>query len=534
MKLNFHGACRTVTGSCFLLETDGGKVLVDCGMVQGSKTERELNYRDFPFRPHEIDAVILTHAHIDHSGLIPKLCKLGFDGPIYTITATADLCSIMLPDSGHIQEMEVQQLNHRNRSKGRQAVEPIYTFDDATACLTQFRPVSYHQWITVLPDMRARFWNAGHLLGSASVEIECGDGKQAGTITRLLFSGDIGTHAKLLEQGAEGPSDIDHLICESTYGGTDRSDIDEDKHRAILLREVTEARHRKGPLLIPSFAVERTQELLVDLMSLLESGQIDPCPIFIDSPLATRASEIFARHAGSIRNGAALVRAMQQKNVRFTETREQSMAISRIGGFHIIISASGMCEAGRIRHHLKDWLWRPEATVLLVGYQANGSLGRTLLEGVRHVRMMGSEIEVRATIRSMDVYSGHADAPELLEWVKARLPIKGTIFLVHGESEAQAALQAALQSQLHHQAVRLPALDETYRLKGRDATPEHSTYEPRLPAEIPGSKDWNNDFTQLIFDLKQAMHHEQDEKGRARLIRKIRQALDTRNNHTQR
>ena len=525
MKLHFHGACRTVTGSCFLLETAQGKVLVDCGMVQGSKTERELNYRDFPFRPHDIDALILTHAHIDHSGLIPKLCKLGFDGPIYTIAATADLCSIMLPDSGHIQEMEVQQLNHRNRSKGRKAVDPIYTFDDAIACLTQFRPVDYHRWITVLPDLKVRFWNAGHLLGSASVEIESTSSKADDKPTRLLFSGDIGTHAKLLEQGAEGPTDIDHLICESTYGDTDRSDMDEDTRRAQLLQEINNAKHRKGPLLIPSFAVERTQELLVDIISLIESGQVPPCPIFIDSPLATRASEIFAKHAGSIRNGETLVRAMHHKNVRFTETREQSMAISRIGGFHIIISASGMCEAGRIRHHLKDWLWRPEATVLLVGYQANGSLGRTLLEGTRHVRMMGSEIEVKATIRTMDVYSGHADAPELLEWVKARSPIKGSIFLVHGEAEAQSAFQHALENTLGASPVLIPSLDETYRVKGREAMLEQSLHRPRLDPDIPGSKDWNNEFTQLIFDLKQAVHHESDEKGRAKLIRKIRQAL---------
>ena len=487
MKLHFHGACRTVTGSCFLLETAQGKVLVDCGMVQGSKTERELNYRDFPFRPQEIDALILTHAHIDHSGLIPKLCKGGFDGPIYTIAATADLCSIMLPDSGHIQEMEVEQLNHRNRSKGKETLEPIYTFDDATACLTQFCPVAYHQ----------------------------------------LFSGDIGTHAKLLEEGAEGPSDIDHLICETTYGGTDRSDMDDDSRRALLLQEITEAKHRKGPLLIPSFAVERTQELLVDIFSLIESGQIPPCPIFIDSPLATRASEIFARHASEIRNGDLLMRAMQEKNVRFTETREQSMAISRIGGFHIIISASGMCEAGRIRHHLKDWLWRPEATVLLVGYQANGSLGRTLLEGTRHVRMMGSEIEVKATIRSMDVYSGHADAPELLEWVKARAPIKGSIFLVHGEAEPQNAFQQTLQKTLHATPVCIPSLDESYDIDGRSATLAQNQTRPRLDPAIAGSKDWNNDFTQLIFELKQAVHHESDEKGRAKLIRKIRQALDS-------
>jgi metallo-beta-lactamase family protein len=205
---------------------------------------------------------------------------------------------------------------------------------------------------------------------------------------------------------------------------------------------------------------------------------------------------------------------------------EQSMAISRIGGFHIIISASGMCEAGRIRHHLKDWLWRPEATVLLVGYQANGSLGRTLLEGTRHVRMMGSEIEVKATIRSMDVYSGHADAPELLEWVKARAPIKGSIFLVHGEAEAQNAFQQTLQKTLNATPVCLPSLDECYDIDGRTATLAQSQTRPRLDPAMAGSKDWNNDFTQLIFELKQAVHRESDEKGRAKLIRKIRQALD--------
>jgi metallo-beta-lactamase family protein len=279
-------------------------------------------------------------------------------------------------------------------------------------------------------------------------------------------------------------------------------------------------------LLIPSFAVERTQELLVDIFSLIESVQIPPCPIFIDSPLATRASEIFARHAKHIRNGDLLIRAMQEKYVRFTETREQSMAISRIGGFHIIISASGMCEAGRIRHHLKDWLWRPEATVLLVGYQANGSLGRTLLEGTRHLRMMGSEIEVKATIRSMDVYSGHADAPELLEWVKARAPIKGSIFLVHGEAEAQNAFQQTLQKTLNATPVCIPSLDECYDIDGRIATLAQSQTHPRLDPAMAGSKDWNNDFTQLIFELKQAVHRESDEKGRAKLIRKIRQALD--------
>ena len=526
MRLHFHGACRAVTGSCFLIESGEHKVLVDCGMVQGSKTERELNYRAFPFLAASIDAMILTHAHIDHSGLVPKLTKHGFSGPIYATGATVDLCSIMLPDSGHIQEMEVQQLNRRNTQRGRKEVEAIYTVNDATASLTQFRPVAYCEWIQITDHIRARYWNAGHLLGSASVEVEVTEPSAQPETTRLLFSGDIGPDYKLLEDEPEAPTEIDHLICESTYGDTDRLEITEEIRRKTLLAEITAAQHRKGALLIPSFAVERTQELLVDIVALIETGALPACPIFIDSPLASKASAVFAKHASEFKNGAALMRAMNSHYVRFTETTEQSKAISKIGGFHIIISASGMCEAGRIRHHLKDWLWRTDGTILLVGYQANGTLGRILQEGTHRVRMMGSEIEVKAHISTMDVYSGHADAPELLRWIKQRGTIKGSIFLVHGEEAAFTALADALARSMPQASVVIPNLDDVFDLADGHSRLATSETPARLTPEHLGRIDWNNDLSKLVLDLNEAIGKLPNSNSRAKMIRRLRRTLE--------
>jgi metallo-beta-lactamase family protein len=326
-----------------MLETDAARVLVDCGMFQGSKEERELNYQHFPFRAAGIDALCFTHAHIDHSGLVPKLVKAGFDGPIYARSGTADLASIMLPDSGYIQEIEVNQLNSRNSRnsrRGRETVSPIYTQEDAVESLRQFRPVVYGQWQDVAPGFRARYWNAGHLLGSASIEMEVTSGSD-GKPMRLLFSGDVGPDHKLLQPDPDGPRDLDYVVLESTYGDTDRAGTTIERRRRMLRDEVRTAMHPSGVLLIPSFAVERTQELLVDLMELMEAGELPAIPIFIDSPLASKASAIFKRHAGELRNGADLVQALEPRWVRFTETVEQSKAIDRIHRFHIIIAASG-------------------------------------------------------------------------------------------------------------------------------------------------------------------------------------------------
>jgi metallo-beta-lactamase family protein len=408
-SLTFHGAARSVTGSCFRLETGQGQVLIDCGMFQGSKTEKELNYRPFPFEPGSIDAVVLSHAHIDHSGLLPKLQRHGFAGAIHATPATADLAGVMLPDSAHIQEIEVAQFNRRAARRDRGKVTPIYTAADAAACLRAFRPQPYDTWFGVIPGVRARFWKAGHLLGSASVEVEVAEG--GGAPLRLLFSGDIGPDYKLLHPDPEAPGGLDYLICESTYGDRDRIDATAERRRQILCDEVRAALNPDGALLIPSFAVERAQELVSDLRRLMAEGALPQIPIYVDSPLATKATRIFARHHRDLEEGAVLLKGLKSRHLHFTETREQSIALGRVRGFHIVIAASGMCEAGRIRHRLKNWLWRDAATVLFTGFQAVGTLGRILQDGAPSVRIQGEEFVVRARIRSIDLYSGHADGP---------------------------------------------------------------------------------------------------------------------------
>ena len=415
LRLTFHGAARCVTGSCFRLETEHGQLLVDCGMFQGPKTEKELNYRPFPFAPGDLGAVILSHAHIDHAGLLPKLTRHGYRGPIYATSATVDLAGVMLPDSAYIQESEVEQLNRRNARRNKPPVEPIYRMVDAAECIKQFEEVAYSTWFEPLPGVRARFWNAGHLLGSASIEVEARDGERT---VRILFSADIGPDYKLLHPDPTGPSDLDYILCEGTYGDRDRIDATAENRRIVLRDEVRAAINPNGAMLIPSFAVERAQELISDLVQLMHEGQLPEIPIYVNSPLASKATQVFAEHAADLDHGDDLIRGLKSRNVRFTQTVDESKALDRLHGFHIVIAASGMCEAGRIRHRLKNWIWRAEGTVLLVGYQAQGTLGRILKDGATDVRIQGDEFKVKARIRAIDLYSGHADGPELAAWIE--------------------------------------------------------------------------------------------------------------------
>ncbi|QFI69776.1 MBL fold metallo-hydrolase RNA specificity domain-containing protein [Sinorhizobium alkalisoli] len=520
--IRFHGAAGTVTGSCQLLEFGPARILVDCGLFQGAKTEKELNYRSFPFDPSKIDAVILTHAHIDHSGLLPKLVKLGYDGPIFATPATRDLCTVMLPDSAHIQESEVDQRNRRSLRRGRDAVTPIYAAHDAAIAITLFRPVPLGAWQEAAAGIRFRFWNAGHLLGSASVEMEVG---AAPSPLRLLFSGDIGPRHKLLQFDATAPSGWHYVVCESTYGDVAREQASDATRRNILRAEVMAATHPNGALIIPSFAVERTQELLTDLVHLMDTGAITRCPIIIDSPLATQASEIFRRHARELENGDALVRAIEARNVRFTETVEQSKALDLMRGFHIVIAASGMCEAGRIRHRLKNWLWRDEGTVLLVGYQAAGTLGRFLEDGASVVRIQGDDIRVRARIRTLDIYSGHADGVELADWVRARQPIRGGVFLVHGEEDALEALRQRLSKFLPEVRLIRPRLDAAFRLGAEGLVEISDATPPRIDPYRAGHTDWHNDFQSLVLDLQDELAKAADDKARGVVLRRLRRAL---------
>ena len=525
IKLTFHGAARTVTGSCYLLEAAGSRLLVDCGMFQGAKTITELNYRSFPFDPRSITALILTHAHIDHTGLVPKLVKHGFSRTIHATPGTIDLCSIMLPDSGFIQETEVKQLNERNRKKGLPEVEPIYGLEDAMAAVQLMRPVDYEKWFEPAPGIRMRYWNAGHLLGSTSIETEITrDGKPP---LRLLFSGDIGPDGKMLERDPEAPVGWDFVVCESTYGTKDRFERSPEKRRDILAEIVREAHARNGVMLIPSFAVERTQEVVTDLVALMDKGKVPKATIFIDSPLASKATAIFRKHAGELENGMELARAFASPLVKSTESVEDSKALNRFGGFHIVISASGMAEAGRIRHHLRNRLWQKSTTVLLVGFQAKGSLGSLLEEGVKRVKIMGDEINVAATIRKLDDYSGHADGPELVAWLTERLPIRKSVFLTHGEEEPQIGLAEAIRGKIvPDDCIIRPRLDDVYDLSGEACALIAEETHPRMDPNAVSTLDWNNDLQSLILDIGDQLKTIADQKGKAALVRRLRRALE--------
>jgi metallo-beta-lactamase family protein len=433
----------------------------------------------------------------------------------------------MLPDAGSIQESEVVALNRRNAARGRPAVTAIYTQADAVASLDAFRPVEYESWVDVTQGIRARFWNAGHLLGSASIEIEfVGDDPSAGPL-RVLASGDIGPDAKLLQPNPEAPAGFDYVISESTYGDTDRPPTTSHDRRNRLAAQVRDAAAAKGALLIPAFAVERTQELIVDLVDLMTRGEVPTAPIFLDSPLAIRATEVFRQHASSLDPEIDVTRLLSSPNLRFTETVDESKSIARLTGFHIIIAGSGMCEAGRIRHHLKHWLWNSRATVLLVGFQAQGTLGRFLQEGAKAVRIQGDEVKVAARIRYIDEYSGHADGPELARWIAARRPVHRGVFLVHGEERAMTGLSERIAERTIPTArIFRPVLDDIYELSTSMPTPVDASHRRRLAPEAVVALDWHNDMSKLILDINDRIEAAADDRARGAIVRKLRRAID--------
>lgn len=523
------GAARTVTGSQFLFRVGGTRFLVDCGMFQGPKSLKALNYEQFPFPPDALDFVILTHAHIDHAGLIPKLVAAGFRGPVYATRPTIDLASCLLPDSGHIQEMEVETLNRRNAHRGRDPVTPIYTAAEATAALDAFRPVRLETWVEPAPGVRFRAWNAGHILGSASIELDLHDG--AGDPIRVMVSGDIGPDASALQRDPEGPSGFDWVLLEATYGDEDRPPTSRAQRRARLAEIVHEAYGASGALVVPAFAVERTQEIVLDLLELMRAGTIPHFPVFVDSPLAIRATDVFLAHAAELDEGVDLAALFRSPDLHFTETADESKRIARIGSFHAVVAASGMCEAGRIRHHLKRWLCRRDATVLIAGYQAVGTLGRLIVDGARAVRIQGEEVHVRARIRRIDDYSGHADAPELIAWLQARLPVRRGILLVHGEEPALEALAARVEAGPANRVVPaaqviIPCLDETIDLvTGARIEEPNAPHRVRDSARI-GRLDWHNELSELLLDISDAVDRAADAKAKAVVIRRLRRALD--------
>ena len=443
MKLTFLGANHEVTGSCTLLEAAGQRYLIDCGMEQGKDMYEN---QPIPVAPGEIDGVLVTHAHIDHTGLLPLLVRNGFRGRIYATDPTVELCGIMLRDSAHIQEFEAEWKNRKAMRSGAEMIEPDYTVEDAQNVMKQFVPCPYEVWQTLFDGptgkIEMRFTDVGHLLGSASVSLRIAEPGRTPEI--IVFSGDIGNTHQPLIKDPSNPGHADYLVMESTYG--DRSHGPVPDYLSALSRVLQETFDRGGNVVIPAFAVGRTQELLYTIKRLMMKNAVpglEKIPVFVDSPLGINATKIYERCAREYYDEEALEMLKMSgspfdlPNLRVAETGEESKLINFQPGCNIIISASGMCEAGRIRHHLKHNLWRPECTILFVGYQAVGTLGRTLIEGATDVKLFGEPIEVRAEICQLTGLSGHADKNGLLAWINAFAPKPKRVFIVHGDDEVE-------------------------------------------------------------------------------------------------
>ncbi|GAP07852.1 predicted exonuclease of the beta-lactamase fold [Anaerolinea thermolimosa] len=445
MKIHFDGAAQTVTGSQHLLEVNGRRLLLECGMFQGRRADTYTINRNFPFSPAGVDAVILSHAHIDHSGNLPNLVKQGFRGPIYATPATADLADVMLRDSGHIQEADAEYINRKNALKGKPPVEPLYTIADAEAVGEFFRPVRYLEAFEPVAGVTARFFDAGHILGSAGV---CLDVRENGRLTRLWFSGDIGRDNLPLLKDPTLPEAAEVLIMECTYGDKPHRDPEAayTEFRDVVLRTV----ERGGKVIIPAFSVGRTQEIVYSLNRMISEGNLPALPVYVDSPLALNATEVFIRHADlfdeETRQFIREVRhpALEFKGLVYTRSVEESKAINDRPGPMVIISASGMAETGRILHHLKNNIEDPRNTVMIVSWQAPDTLGRRLAERQKKVRIFGEEYSLRCEVATIGGLSAHAGQDMLLRYALSSRKTLRKTFLVHGEPPAAGAFMEKL------------------------------------------------------------------------------------------
>ncbi len=463
MFMQVCGAAREVTGSCYLLEVGSSRFLVDCGMYQGGDETWAQNFDPFPFDPRELDFVVLTHAHIDHSGRLPRLVKQGYDGPIYATSATCDLLELMLLDSAYIQEMEAEWQTRKAQRAGRRGVEPLYDQDDARKTLPLLKPMDYSESRKLAPGVTARFYDAGHILGSAFLELQL---EETGEAVKVLFSGDVGQPDQPIIRDPEVVEQTDYLIMESTYG--DRLHARNGEPESQLADILREAKRTGGNVIIPAFAVGRTQEILYFLREIFEKTELD-MPVYVDSPLASRATEVYRLHR-EVFDEDAWKRVGEPGGifdfpmVHYTASAEESKKLNGQKGI-VIISASGMADAGRIRHHLKHNLWLPEAHIVIAGFQAQGTLGRRLLEGVKSVRIFGEDIAVKAHIHDLTGLSAHADQEQLLAWASYFKPPRLTI-LTHGEANAALTLQKLLEEKLHFEVV-VPEKNDTFEFTAK-------------------------------------------------------------------
>lgn len=466
MQLTFRGAARTVTGSMHEIQTGHRRFLLDCGMYQGRRKESAERNKHFPFPPSEVDALLLSHAHIDHSGNIPNLTSNGFRGPIFTTPATRDLCGSMLADSAFIQEKDAEFINRRNWRRRRvveeqtsEPVEPLYTVNDAKAAMEQFRDVAMHSRTEVLPGVFSTTYEAGHMLGSTFLRLEV-EGK------RLLFSGDIGRCCLPIIRDPERACEADILIMESTYGDRLHQPIQHAKEKLAAIINATA--RRGGKIIAPAFAVGRTQQIVLMIHELIRDGKINEIPVFVDSPLAVNVTEAFRTHTEcyDIETKAFLDNGDDPfgfRRLRYVRDVEESKALNDVRVPCIIISASGMAEAGRVLHHLRNNVGDPRNTVLITGFQAENTLGRKLLDGDKEVNIFGEPVRVRAQVMKINELSGHADQQELLAWMEPLVKTVKHVFLVHGEYTQQQALAAVIEERYNIKAT-IPDRGETFSL----------------------------------------------------------------------
>ncbi|MDR4508115.1 MAG: MBL fold metallo-hydrolase [Candidatus Brocadiaceae bacterium] len=460
MKITFVGATRMVTGSCYHIQSNGTHLLVDCGLFQGSKEDEKRNEEPFPFKPADIQYLLLTHAHIDHSGLIPRLVKKGFQGKILATKATVELSNMMLLDSAHIQERDAEWENKKRMRAGKPPIQPLYTVEEATDSLAYFQGIDYKETVECGNGIKARFQDAGHILGSASLELWVSDGAEE---KKLVFSGDIGQKDLPIVKNPTIIEEGDYVFTESTYGNRRHKNIEETTEE--FCQAVTEAVERGGNVIIPAFAVGRTQNILYILKQLSKEGKLNHLKVFVDSPMAVQATNITLAHPECLdKETMELIKegkfSGSNLSLKYSESVEDSMAINKIKRGAIIISASGMCNAGRILHHLKYNLWRAECSVIFVGYQAQGTLGRRIVEGAKEIRLLGDEIAVKAKIYTIGGFSAHADQKGLLEWLGAFKKNPRRIFVMHGEEETALGFAETIKKQLHIDAYAPFCLEE--------------------------------------------------------------------------
>ena len=499
MKVTFFGATKTVTGSNFLVEGAGKKFLVDCGMYQGKSVLEEKNNEEFPFNVNEIDFMVLTHAHIDHSGRIPKLYNDGYRNPVIATKATCELCGIMLPDSGHIQEMEVEWKNRKRKREGKPELPPLYSAEDAIKSLEIFKPISYDEIIEIDENIKLRFNDAGHMLGSSIIEIWV---TENGKTEKIVFTGDLGNNDIPLLASPTMIESADYLVMESTYGS--RLHLRNDYKAELFLDVVSETIDKGGSVVIPSFAVGRTQEIIYELNKLKERKndeeftkkykKLMQTPVYVDSPLAISATEVFNNNKElfdydvqeAIQRGD---NPLEFPGLKFTRTAEESKQLNESNEPAIIISASGMCDVGRIKHHLKHNLWNPNSTILFVGYQAPETLGRKIVDGAEKVKIFGEEIAINSRIEYIEGYSGHADQEWLLNFIYSFFTKPKQIFLVHGEEEGQEVLKDKILETINI-PVTIPEYGEEYTLN-----------EGMSKLTAKPEEDKNNNFKYLRLEL---------------------------------